>query len=647
MTAPLAACPYVGLQPYTEEQHDFFFGRTRDTRVIVSNLYASPLTVLYGDSGVGKSSVLLAGVVPRLKADPRTAVVVFREWHQPQAQQLLKLRCLEAVTSASGKRPDVPVSLTLDDFLFEVAARFRGTTLLILDQFEEYFLYNPPSAAEDSLDAGLARAINRDEVQANFLIALREDGLAKLDRFRVRIPQLLSNTLRLRHLDADAAEEAIREPLRVHRERSPEAAAPTLIEPELVAAVLSQVRRDQVALHHAAGTGSAAGDKTKAHIETPYLQLVMTRLWEEEIAAQSGVLRLATLQALGGAGQIARTYLDGVMEQIDATGRELCSRFFDRLVTPSGSKIAQSTEDLTNYAGDLTGDVAGVLKKLGDSRILRSIVPATAQAGGVRYEIFHDVIGAAILDWRRRFLARKAAIEAEQRAAAELEIQRQEVDRTRQLCSERERAAEERIRAARKIRRLTALASGTVLIAVLAGVGAWTSLSRMRQAEAQRRLAQEQQALADTARTEAETRSAEANRWAEAARHLADEANTAARKAQEDTEQARRANQAVVEALQAQLEEARRLIETYSQQAGANAKLAREYLDQAKQAQAELDKARANAQASDAKATKARETAVDTERRRWETENKAAAAREGANELIKQTDMIRQMQKGK
>jgi RecA-family ATPase len=57
-------CPFVGLRPYTDAERDYFFGRERDQRVISSNLYAASLTILYGESGVGKSSVLLAGVVP-------------------------------------------------------------------------------------------------------------------------------------------------------------------------------------------------------------------------------------------------------------------------------------------------------------------------------------------------------------------------------------------------------------------------------------------------------------------------------------------------------------------------------------------------------------------------------------------------------
>ena len=77
-------CPYVGLQPFEAADRDYFFGRERDQRIIISNLLSSPLTILYGSSGVGKSSVLLAGVVPQLRKErPKTPVVVFRDWGNP------------------------------------------------------------------------------------------------------------------------------------------------------------------------------------------------------------------------------------------------------------------------------------------------------------------------------------------------------------------------------------------------------------------------------------------------------------------------------------------------------------------------------------------------------------------------------------
>src|SRR3989442_230557 len=89
MTRKRLETPYVGLVPYTEEDSRLFFGREKDQQVIVSNLFASRLTILYGASGVGKSSLLRAGVVKELNdraaeaiADegvPDLAVVYFND----------------------------------------------------------------------------------------------------------------------------------------------------------------------------------------------------------------------------------------------------------------------------------------------------------------------------------------------------------------------------------------------------------------------------------------------------------------------------------------------------------------------------------------------------------------------------------------
>src|SRR5512142_2972431 len=179
-------CPYVGLQPYTEAEREYFFGRERDRQIITSNLYAAPLTVLYGASGVGKSSVLLAGVVPHLRESPRTAVVIFRAWQDASFLTALKSECLKAVELAQKKPVSIDPNLPFDDFLGAAADSFRGSILILLDQFEEYFLYHPETQAALSFDAEFARAVNREEVDASFLISIREDGLSKLDRFRAR-----------------------------------------------------------------------------------------------------------------------------------------------------------------------------------------------------------------------------------------------------------------------------------------------------------------------------------------------------------------------------------------------------------------------------------------------------------------------------
>lgn len=60
-------CPYVGLDYYEENLGAWFFGREPESDRIITNLQAARLTLLHAESGVGKSSLLRAGVASRLR----------------------------------------------------------------------------------------------------------------------------------------------------------------------------------------------------------------------------------------------------------------------------------------------------------------------------------------------------------------------------------------------------------------------------------------------------------------------------------------------------------------------------------------------------------------------------------------------------
>ncbi|HEV8578232.1 MAG TPA: WD40 repeat domain-containing protein [Thermoanaerobaculia bacterium] len=441
-------CPYKGLQPYTEADRAYFFGRERDQEIIASNLYAAPLTVLYGASGVGKSSVLLAGVVPKLRKTPRLAVVVFRDWQNPEFQTELKNEVRREIERGLGKPCDVDAGLPFDDFLAACARSLRGPVFFLLDQFEEYFLYHP-AAGENGFDAAFARAVNREEIGVNFMLSMREDGISKLDRFQGRIPNLLANLLRLDYLDREAATRAIRRPLDEYNRRLPAGQTPIVIEDKLVETLLRDLRTGRVTLDQAGQGQGGIGGPADARIETPFLQLVLTRLWQEEVAAGTGALRLATLDRLGGTENIARTHLDTAMEELSEPERDVAAHMFRFLVTPSGSKIAQDLPSLAAWSEVSEETAKAVLLRLtAGTRILRT-VSAAGQAD--RYEIFHDVLAPAILDWRRRYVQAQELREAERQAA------------------EQKKRAEEQARAASRLRWLAgALAVVTLLVLAVA-----------------------------------------------------------------------------------------------------------------------------------------------------------------------------------
>jgi serine/threonine protein kinase len=402
--APDGFCPYVGLQPYSEADQDYFFGRERDSRIISSNLYAAALTVLYGASGVGKSSVMRAGVFPRLRISERTAVVIFDGWADQNVLTTLKAKCLEAIAAVSGDG-ELPFDLSLpfDEILFSATQAFGGTLLVILDQFEEYFLYHPEAEKDNLFDEEFARAVNREDVDANFLVAMREDSLSRLDRFRARIPNMLSNALRLRHLDATSARDAMRKPLDVYAAQHPTEQAMS-IEDALVKELTEEIQVEKLMIGEG-GQGVIERDTTDAdvRIEAPFLQLALTRLWNEERAQGSQILRLETLDALGGAGRIIRTHMDSAMNALSPEEQETAADIFRYMVTPSGTKIAYTVADLEYYARS-TRPLRPVLDKLaqGNVRIMRPVT-SPGEPGVIRYQIYHDVLAPAVLDWRARF----------------------------------------------------------------------------------------------------------------------------------------------------------------------------------------------------------------------------------------------------
>jgi WD40 repeat protein len=446
----LPEVPFPGLDWFGEEYGPYFFGRDSDVKVIVSNLEASRLTLLYGASGVGKSSLLLAGVVRGLRRRAvdeiirrrrrredagrtdgpdvaKFAITEFRTWVDEPLPQLMNHVRLMAMEALGGEElppwnPDDPSDDPVER-LREWTTRVRFL-YIVLDQFEEYFLYHPPSTESGSFDVELARLVNEPGLHVHVVLSLREDALALLDRFKPTIPRLYDNYLRIDHLDLKAADRAIRGPVDAYNAFHDTEFA---VEDALVQRLLES---PELRAHRALGADAplalASDGAATPRLETPYLQLVLRRLWETERERGSTRLRLETLDDLGGPRKIVKGHLDAAMEELSADEQEIAVEIFHQLVTPSKSKIAHAAADLADYVNLPESAVTPVLDKLcAGNRILRRIVaPGDASTDGdgaerARYEIFHDVLAEPILAWRAQKLAERTEAEeheAEQRA---------------------------------------------------------------------------------------------------------------------------------------------------------------------------------------------------------------------------------------
>jgi hypothetical protein len=253
------------------------------------------------------------------------------------------------------------------------------------------------------------------------------------------------------------------------------------IEDRLVEGVLEQVRARRV-LCGDAGHRTAALEVNPApanqRVETPYLQLVMTRLWEEERREDSRVLRADTLERLGGAEKIVSSHLDDALSSLTPQETEAAAMVFNHLVTPSRTKIAHSVPDLANYANVSSDALSPLLQKLsaGQNRILTPVAPAPDQPALVRYQILHDILAAPVLEWRARYMQRRGRAEAEARA------------------DEQRRRAEQEASAGSRLRKLSMLLFAMVFVAT--GF-AWVAGS-------QKSVAEERRLEAEAAKLEAE-----------------------------------------------------------------------------------------------------------------------------------------------
>ena len=217
--AAAAASPYKGLAPFDDSDRDarFFFGRERETELVAANLMASRLTVLYGPSGVGKSSLLRAGVTRRLRAHRRPSGVgrrrasMSRPWTPGATTRPLPSPRRRARNSRTARSE-------LADALAERTIAARRGAVPVLDQIEEYFLYH---GIDDGgpLAGELEEILPRPDLRVHVLLGVRDDALADLDVFKARLPGLFGNVLRLDHLDREGSALGDRRPARGVRRR--------------------------------------------------------------------------------------------------------------------------------------------------------------------------------------------------------------------------------------------------------------------------------------------------------------------------------------------------------------------------------------------------------------------------------------------
>jgi HEAT repeat protein len=379
--------PYKGLRPYEEKDWEFFFGRDTECKILIDKILANKLTMLFAASGVGKSSLLQAAVLPQLK-DPKYEnldAIYYNDWVSSPLNGL-KQMVLKTVQEKDRFDSDL-LGNKLGDFTlkdtFSFCALFtRQPLVVILDQFEEFFQYQRYTAGFDSFIRQLSAIITDPDIPLTVVISMREDFALELNAFKPFLPTLLfANFYRLEKLDRLNAREAIEAPVKRVGFRYENDLLDTLCEDLAI--------REQG--HHPVVPIADFMDT----VEPAYLQIICSELWKLEQKNPAKTLRFKTYRDKGNATAILKEYVENVIGRFSAAEKQLASQAFDHLITRRGTKMAFTAGDLAQLLRVDAEVLSKVLDRLERNRILRR----QSRKGVLWYELYHDLFSDPIEKW--------------------------------------------------------------------------------------------------------------------------------------------------------------------------------------------------------------------------------------------------------
>jgi photosystem II stability/assembly factor-like uncharacterized protein len=395
---------YPGAQPFRDDEfsHRMFFGREPASVALTDQILANRLVIVYAKSGLGKTSLLNAGVAPRLRDAGN--LPLFVRVNDIEGGPLHSV--FEGVR-AEAERQQVEYvpgdSSSLWSF-FKTVEFWRGdlllTPVLIIDQFEELFTLQSEGAREAFLSelSYLVRGVpppSQSEPESKLdeappairlVLSLREDFLGLLEEASDHIPEIMDHRYRLAPLSYEMASEAITRPAAI--EHSKIATKVFSLELSLVTSILDYLTR------------SSTGAQAKQHVEPFHLQLICQRI--EKVAAlrqqaTSGEVVLS-FKDLGGEPALADTlesfYSDAIRSlpgrHLRSAARMLCEQF---LISPEGRRLSVEGRELRLQL-KLPPEI---LNDLVERRLLRT----DRRSDSTYYELSHDALVQPVLEGRR------------------------------------------------------------------------------------------------------------------------------------------------------------------------------------------------------------------------------------------------------
>ena len=418
--------PWPGLISFTEADHSFFFGREREVTELARVIRQETVTVFFGKSGLGKSSILRAGVSPLLR-ESHFIPVYIRLNHAEEAPPLedqVEVRIEEVLAEEEIEAPKPVRAETLWEYFHKKDSDWWDgqnrlvRPILIFDQFEELLTVGqsnpvraartssflaeledlvenrPPAALLKRFDADRAVARNYDLERTDYrvVLTLREDFLPDLEGLRERLRTIMFNRFRLLPLNGEQAMEVILKP------------GGHLVEEQVALRIVDFVSSSERSRLQPEVTRAKVG---KRAIEPALLSVILQELNNRRIQAGQDKIT-AELVGNAQAAEIFQDFYRRGLQGMDGTVREFIE---DCLLTSSGARNRIAEEDALTKRG-MSPEIVTTLI---DRRIVQR-----ETTGNVKWlELTHDTLADVVRADRAEHYQRK---QVELAAAREAEI---------------------------------------------------------------------------------------------------------------------------------------------------------------------------------------------------------------------------------
>jgi DNA-binding winged helix-turn-helix (wHTH) protein len=360
--APSQPRPYKFLDYYTEQDARLFFGRELEVEAVCSQILAHRSFILHGRSGVGKSSILRAGLMPRLKSEGHQ-VFVIRSFTDPLHQITTALASLSGLDQPRDGEPDL-------EELIRPSAAFAPdcSVIFFLDQFEEFFTLLSEEMRKRFLDA-IGRLVACQSLSCRLVFALREDLLAEMSHLKTAIPEIFHHEYRLKRLSRKQAALAI---------TGPANAVGCHYEAQLVARLLDDLSDD-------------------GGVDPPQLQIVCDNLYDSK--ESSDQLTLEIYEQLGGASQILASYLERVLRRFNVADLTVVKEILTTLISADGLRLVLRASELEARVRNSATHTSTSTDRLIEELVAARVVRRRSQDGEAWFELAHDFLTPEVSRW--------------------------------------------------------------------------------------------------------------------------------------------------------------------------------------------------------------------------------------------------------